>query len=340
MNIAISFCGEGLGHTSRMSAISNELKKYHDLTFWCPIQVESFFKQNYSNPKIYSVPLLSLVKENNKINIFKTIKTNYKNIIFDNIVINNLVKQLINLKIEIVISDYEPFLAKAAKKAGIPLLLFNHPGIITKFSKTNISYFLSKITANFMMPFYKKTDLIISSFYHGDVGPIIRNEIKNAVIKKDDFVLVYLKTSLKDKLLPVLNNLKGFNFKYFPNNEDDFISSLTSCKAVIGASGHQLISECLYLKKPILVIPEKGQYEQFLNAEMLIKTGLGSVINEKNISESIIKFLNRVDKNDFIQKENLDYFNLDDDLEKAINKINIFLKKYNLKEPKKQHVYL
>lgn len=332
MNIAISFCGEGLGHASRMSAIANELKKQHSLTFWCPTIVEPFFKHNYNQPKIYSVPLLPLIKKNNKIQVFKTIKTNYKNLLFNKKLINDLAKKLIDLEIDLVISDYEPFLVKAAKKAAIPLLLFNHPGIITKFSRLNISYLLSRITANFMMPFHKKSELIISSFYYGDVGAIIRNEIKKAKVKKEDFILVYLKTSLKDKLLPILDNFKEYNFKYFPDNKEDFISSLVSCKAVIAPAGHQLISECLYLKKPILVIPEKGQYEQILNSEMLIKTGLGAVINEKSISQSIVKFLLKVDENYFIENENLEHFNLTDDLPKAINKINQFTKKLKLKK--------
>lgn len=339
MNIAISFCGEGFGHASRMSAIANELKKSHKLTFWCPFQVKSFFEKNYANPEIYSVPLLSLIKNNNKIQVFETIKTNYKNLIFNNKIINDLAQKLIELKIDVVISDYEPFLAKAAKKAGIPLLLFNHPAIITKFSKLRLSYFLSRITANFMMPFYKESNLIISSFYHGDVGPIIRKEIKEASIKKEDFILVYLKTSLKDNLLPVLNNLSNFNFRCFPSNEQDFISSLASCKAVIAPSGHQLISECLYLKKPILVIPEDGQYEQLLNAEMLVKTGLGEIINEKNLSESIVRFLYQVEEGFFIEKTNLNDFTLTDDLSKAISKINLFLQKCNLNEVKKSLVF-
>ena len=38
----------------------------------------------------------------------------------------------------------------------------------------------------------------------------------------------------------------------------------------------------------MLVIPEAGQYEQLLNAEMLVKTGMGEIIAEKNIEESII----------------------------------------------------
>ena len=331
MNIAIAFCGEGFGHASRISAIASELKKYHNLTFWCPVEVQAFFKKNYPEAEPYSVPLLSIVKKHNKIQLFPTMKVNAQSILLSKKIVSDLAKKLLELKIEAVISDYEPFLAKAAKKIGIPLLLFNHPGIITRFSKFHTSYFLSSFTAKVMMPYYKENNLIISSFYHGDVGPIIRNELKQIKTKKEDFILVYLKTSLKDKILPVLEKLQEVNFKYFPNHEDDFISALASCKGVIAPAGHQLISECLYLKKPILVIPESRQYEQLLNAQMLLKTGLGDMIDEKNMKESIINFIHKTEIGFFSKNNKLENFILTDDLENAVNKINLFLLNANVK---------
>lgn len=332
MNVAISFCGEGFGHASRISAIASELKKYHNLTFWCPKTVESFFRNNYSHGKVFNVPLLSLVKKNNKLQAYDTVKINIKNLLFNHEIIDNLAKQLLDLKIDVVISDYEPFLVKAANKLGIPVLLFNHPGIITRFKKFSINYFFSRVTANFMMPGFNSDNLIISSFYNGDVGPIIRDEIKNIVVKNEDFILVYLKTSLKDKLLPALKSLNQYNFRLFPNNNYDFVSSLANCKGVIAPAGHQLISECIYLKKPLLVIPEAGQYEQILNAEMLLKTGLGQIIFEKNISKSISNFISLTDEGFFKLNDSLINFNFNDDLQKAINKINIFLYNCNLKK--------
>ncbi len=331
MNIAVSFCGEGLGHASRMSAVASELRKFHNLFFWCPDQVKPFFKSTYNDAKLYTVPLLSLIKKNNKLQASSTVKINFKTLFFNKNIVNKLAKQLLFLKIDAVISDYEPFLVKAAKQVGIPVLLFNHPGIIKKFAKISLSYFFSRVTAHFMMPYAQKNKLIISSFYHGDIGPILRKEIKTAIIKKDDFILVYLKTSLAEKLLPILQDLKEINFRFFPNEEYDFISSLASCKAVVAPAGHQLISECLYLKKPILVIPEVGQYEQLLNAEMVVKTGYGNIIDENNMKESIINFTDKVSENFFKNNGHLTNFIFTDDLENAVNKINTFLQNCNFK---------
>lgn len=85
--------------------------------------------------------------------------------------------------------------------------------------------------------------------------------------------MVYLKKSLAEELLPILKLFPQNKLRFFPNSEHDFITSLASCRGVISSAGHQLISECLHLQKPMLVIPESGQYEQQLNAEMLEKTG-------------------------------------------------------------------
>ncbi len=298
MNIAISFCGEGYGHVVRAASISKKLMKNNKLFFWSPNEVKSFFSEIYPFVDKYNfsnVPKLKLYKKNNKVNIIKTFYSALVALYTKDKYIKEISEDFKKKKIDILISDYEPFTAQAAHKLGIPVIYFNHPSIILKYPYFNHNYFLAKTTAYFMMPNIKNSNHIITSFYNGDIGPIIRNEIKNLQTSEEDFILVYLKKSLESTIKPILDNFKEINFKFFWGNNQDFINALSKCKGVIGAGGHQLISECLYLKKPIFCIPEENQYEQQLNTDMLIKTGWGLKSDKKELKKNLKYFIDNID---------------------------------------------
>ena len=60
-----------------------------------------------------------------------------------------------------------------------------------------------------------------------------------------------------------------------PFSETVFLDDLRSARAVIAGGGFSLLSECVYLHKPVLSIPVEGQFEQVLNARYLEKLGYG-----------------------------------------------------------------
>ena len=47
-----------------------------------------------------------------------------------------------------------------------------------------------------------------------------------------------------------------------PVNNQDFVKSLSTCSGVICGAGFETPAEALFLKKKLLVIPMKGQFEQ------------------------------------------------------------------------------
>jgi len=62
-------------------------------------------------------------------------------------------------------------------------------------------------------------------------------------------------------------------FKDF--SEDEFIRDIASARYVILNGGFTVISEALYLKKPVLAIPIRKQAEQLFNAACLRRAGYG-----------------------------------------------------------------
>lgn len=101
---------------------------------------------------------------------------------------------------------------------------------------------------------------------------------------------MYQTTKTNKKLIPALRGCPHQKFVYYGCGEEKiegnihykpfcteaFISDLASTKAVITNGGFTLISEAIYLHKPILCNPIEKHYEQFLNAEMVTKMGYGA----------------------------------------------------------------
>ena len=58
-------------------------------------------------------------------------------------------------------------------------------------------------------------------------------------------------------------------------SEAGFIADLASCRAVVTNGGFSLISEAVFLRKPICAIPIPAQFEQWLNAAEVEQMGYG-----------------------------------------------------------------
>ena len=65
------------------------------------------------------------------------------------------------------------------------------------------------------------------------------------------------------------------NLTFCPFSEAGFIADLAGARAVVAGGGFTLMSECVYLHKPMLAMPIGGQFEQTLNALYLEREGYG-----------------------------------------------------------------
>ncbi|MFT4537504.1 MAG: hypothetical protein ACI9P5_004889, partial [Saprospiraceae bacterium] len=64
------------------------------------------------------------------------------------------------------------------------------------------------------------------------------------------------------------------NISIKPISTKIFNKKLINCRGVLCGAGFETPAEALYLKKKLLVIPMKNQYEQQCNAEALKKLGV------------------------------------------------------------------
>ena len=119
---------------------------------------------------------------------------------------------------------------------------------------------------------------------------LIRKKIRTSKIRNKGHFTVYLPSYKTDKIIKILNQIPIVkwhifskevtslvfkkNITIYPINEFDFIKSMTSSAGVLCGAGFETPSEALFLKKKLMVIPMKNQYEQQCNALALEEMGV------------------------------------------------------------------
>jgi len=314
--ILYSIAKEGMGHAIRAEVIIKELSKKHDVLLLCGERQYEYLSKFLK--KIIIIDDFDLIYINNSVSFPLTLLRNFFRSPF---IIYSLLKNLKYIKKfkpDVIISDFDPLSNYLSYFIGKPLISLDNQHVSTKckinvperFKEDNFisSVVLSSIITN--ADYYLITSYFFPKVKDKNVflfPPIIRDKIKKAKIVSKDHIIVYQTSDSYKKLVDVLKNTK-FNYIFYGNKsgkegnvifkkfcEDEFIRDLASCKAIITNGGFQLISEAIYLGKPVLSIPIKHQFEQVLNAIYLKKLGYGKYyldISEKKIEE-FIKNINK-----------------------------------------------
>jgi uncharacterized protein (TIGR00661 family) len=121
---------------------------------------------------------------------------------------------------------------------------------------------------------------------------VLRPEIIASPSVRGDHLLVYQTAEDHDALSDVLaacglecriygvrrdltEEVVEGNLRYRPFDERTFIADLASSRAVVSGGSFTVMSECVYLHKPLLSVPVGGQVEQVVNARYLQHLGYG-----------------------------------------------------------------
>jgi UDP:flavonoid glycosyltransferase YjiC (YdhE family) len=147
------------------------------------------------------------------------------------------------------------------------------------------------------------------------------DKIKILTEKFKDVDFIAYKVSMDAK--PNLK-VKGFS-------TEDFINDLAECSGIISNGGFTLISEAIYLGKPIYSVPIKGQYEQRVNGFLVEKMGYGLTSNDFD-EERFEKFINNMEE----YKKNLSKYYQDGNKEFE-KKLFTALNLVNKNLPKRYH---
>ncbi len=298
MKILYAVQGTGNGHITRAMAIIPVLKKHasvdvlvsgfsYDLSL--PFKVKYQFKgMSFCFGKKGGIDYLETYKKN-KLNRFL-----------------KEVKQLDLTEYDFVISDFEPISCWAAMKQKKRCIGFsNQASIYTPNVPLPRSF---DITGKLVLKYYAPCTLnfgIHFQQYNSQIfTPIISDEVRNLRTKKEGFYLIYLPAYSPEKIINVFKNFEkerfvvysnvkqaiiNRNVSVYPLDRAAFLTHMANCNGVITAAGFSTTADALYLKKKLLVIPQKNQFEQKCNALALKKMGVQVVkkLKKKYVPELI-----------------------------------------------------
>lgn len=329
--LALSANGEGFGHVSRMVSLTARLLGRYKLVLYAPKSVHQFLIDKI--PQIASgeltlhcIPGLAFAKKDDRIDYLGCVKLNLPVVLRLRTHVARVRAMLQEDGVDALLSDFEPFAAWAAWSLGLPVLQMNHPGIVSRSASIMPDALFAKWVASMMMgPWHKR---ILVSFFDGDVGPMIRPEITSAAVSDNGRLLVYLKPGYRKGVLHALRKNGITEYDLFPDAKRNYVEALASCRAVIAGGGHQTICEALHLDKPILCIPQRGQYEQRLNARLAEIGGFGRSASMGRLARDLGLFIKDLNEKRLPRAPLFPWIHFEkhDCTEKVIRRIASFLK--------------
>jgi uncharacterized protein (TIGR00661 family) len=127
--------------------------------------------------------------------------------------------------------------------------------------------------------------------------PVIRTEIREQAPINNGHYTVYLPSYSDKKIIKLLSCFTKIKWEVFskhsketyaventlirPIHNDHFIESMATSEGVLCNAGFQTPAEALFLKKKLMFIPMKGQYEQQCNAVALKMMSVPGIKNIK-----------------------------------------------------------
>ncbi len=225
---------------------------------------------------------------------------------------------------EIVVSDFESWTYIYAKAHGLPVISVDNMQVINRcrhpkevLEGYEASFDLAKAFVKSKLPF--ADHYLVTSFFRPPLRkkrttllpPILRPSILDAPRSVGEHLLVYqtaegnetLAQTLQDTGLPcrvygmhrdLTEDLVEGNLVHRPFSESEFIADLASARAVVAGGGFTVMSECVYLHKPMLSVPIRAQFEQVLNARWLERLGYGRFAKDLRDPAVVHDFLDAV----------------------------------------------
>ena len=284
MKILYGVQGTGNGHIARARAMAKALKQHHvDVTFLFTgrEQDKYFSMEPFGDYKT----LRGLTFQVNKGRV-SYLKTVLRNSLWQ---CKKDIQQLDLSEYDLVLNDFEPISAWAAKKQGVPCIGVSHQNAFRYSVPKKGDSWLDQTLIKYFSP---ATHYIGLHWYHFDqpvLPPIIEPHIMDER-PNSEFSLVYLPFEALSEVEGLLNrfSLHPFvcyhpdvrhpyqveNICFKPLSRSGFQADLQVCQGVIANGGFELPSEALSLGKKLLLKPLSGQFEQQSNVATLDYLGL------------------------------------------------------------------
>ena len=284
MKILYAIQGTGNGHLSRAKDIVPALRKHAQVDIMVS-GVQADIDLPFKIKKWYKGFGFIFGKKGG-VDIYATFKANK---------IKRFYQEIMSCPVEeydLVINDFEPISAWAAKLKGVPCFALSHQSAMQskKVPRPNHKDWLGIFILKNYAPVNKSYSFHFKRYDDRIFTPVIRNEIRKQETSTGNHITVYLPAYDDKRLINVLGRIKSTQFEVFSKHTrnsynagnvkiqkidaEQFSKSLAGSKGVLCGAGFETPAEALYLRKKVMVVPMKRQYEQHFNAESLKEIGV------------------------------------------------------------------
>jgi uncharacterized protein (TIGR00661 family) len=326
MRILYGVVGEGMGHAMRSRVVLDHLlAQGHEVEVMASGRAVDFLQKKFAGTDVNRIHGLHIVYDENRM---RTGRTVIENVLKGAAAVPKQIAAYFDLVRDFaphcVISDFESWTYFYGKAHGLPVISIDNQQIINRctideeiIAGHRAEFEVTKAFVKSKLPFCDW--YLIATFFHPPIRkertslhkPILRPEILAARRSRGEHLLVYQtaegnetlagtleKTGLECRVYGMRRTIteeevEG-NLRYRPFSEAGFIDDLASAKAVIAGGGFTLMGEAVYLHKPMLSVPVRGQFEQVLNGRYLEKLGYGRYAESLDDPEKVLDFVRAI----------------------------------------------
>jgi uncharacterized protein (TIGR00661 family) len=318
--------GEGMGHAIRSRVVIDHLARVHDVQVVVSGRAHDYLKaRERDRLGVKRIWGLSIVYEDNEVRSFRTVLANVAGAALGGWPRNvrawfDVVEAF---RPDVVVSDFETWSYLFARTRNLPCISVDNIQIVNRCEHPHEviaghekDFLVAKGIVKAKLPgcFH----YLVTTFFRPPVAkprttlhpPVLRPEILAARPEPGEHVLVY-QTSTSNPALPEILRRSGRECRMYglrrdlraderdgsllwrPFAEETFVEDLRTARAVVSGGSFTLMSECVYLHKPMLAVPVRKQFEQVLNARWLERLGYGAAAEEIT-ADGLARFLERV----------------------------------------------
>jgi uncharacterized protein (TIGR00661 family) len=289
MRVLYGVNGEGLGHATRSQVvIAMLLERGHDVRVVA--SGRAFRRLRERLPRVDEIFGPTFAMDEGEIRRWATLR---RNVLAAPRELPDTVRHWITVvhdwRPDVVVTDFEPLSALYARSRLVPLVSVDNISMLVRCHHDDgivgaelADFVLARAITRAMIP--TAGDYVVTTFFRPRVlwgrtmlvPPILRPEVIDAVPSRGDHLLVY---SNGDHALIETLRTVGMPARVYgmrgPRSDHGFLEDLRTARAVITGGGFSLLSEAVYLGKPVLSLPLHGQFEQLMNARYLEREGYG-----------------------------------------------------------------
>ncbi|MEN9678052.1 MAG: hypothetical protein RIS76_3948 [Verrucomicrobiota bacterium] len=324
--IFFSLSGEGRGHASRVRAIVESLRHQHEISLFTSGDAFRFLAPLYRGTSVAVNRIAGLRFQYTPGGRLDSMGTAAEGVRYLRRLpqLRRMVERHIQReRPDLAVVDFEPSLPRAARHLGVPFVSVDHQHFLTTYDLRSLPWRL-RLRAGMMGLivngyFSGQKETVVSSFYSPplrrgsrdvtQVGVMLRPELLTMPTENRGHLVAYWRRFANGPVLEALAatgrevRIYGVgaqprrgNLIFREVDELRFLEDLASCDALVSTAGNQLVGEALHLGKPVLVLPEPRNFEQYINAHFLAQSGAGYWVEmERATPAHFTRFLARTD---------------------------------------------